>query len=62
MEIKLCDFLMFYQTFLLPQLKRSMISSNKQSVYELPHKLPNDLILRILENKEKLGKSENVLG
>ena len=27
-------------------------------VYGLPHKLPNDLRLRILENKEMLGKSQ----
>ena len=27
-------------------------------VYELPHELPNDLRLRILGNKEILGKSQ----
>ena len=60
-EIILWDFLMFYQIFLPPQVKRSAIVSNKQVVYELPHELPNDLRLRILENKEKSGKSRNLL-
>ena len=34
-----------------------MISSVANLVYDLPHKLPNDLQLRILRNKEILGKS-----
>ena len=42
MEIILWDFLMFYQIFLW-QVKRGAIISNKQGVYELPHKLPNNL-------------------
>ena len=45
MEIILWDFLMFYQIFLSPQVKRSAIISNEQSVYELPDKLLNDLRL-----------------
>ena len=44
------EFLMFYQIFLLPQVKRSLIISNKTGIYELPHELPNDLTLRILGN------------
>ena len=52
---------MFYQIFLSPQVKRSAIISNTQGVYELPHKLPNDLRLRILVNKEKSGESPNLL-
>ena len=35
--------------------------SNKQDVQELRHELPNDLRLKILENKEKSGKSQNLL-
>ena len=35
-----------------------MISSIENLVYELPHELPNDLRLRILGNKEILGKSQ----
>ena len=36
--------------FLSPQAKQSMIISNKDGIYELPHKLPNQLRLRISEN------------
>ena len=61
MEIILWDFLMFYQIFLSPQVKRSSIISNKQGVYELSHELPNDLRLRILGKKEKSGKSQNLV-
>ena len=46
MEIILWDFLMLYQIFLSPQVKRSAIISNKQHVYELFHELPNDLNLK----------------
>ena len=35
-----------------------MISSIANLVYELPHELPNDLKLRMLGNKEILGKSQ----
>ena len=52
---------MFYQIFFSPQVKRSAINSNKQGVYKLPHELPNDLKLRILRNKEKSGKCQNLL-
>ena len=34
------------------------MSSIANLVYELPHELPNDLRLRILGNKEILGKSQ----
>ena len=59
MVIKLWDFLMFYQIFLSPQVKQS--ASNKQGVYELLHELPNDLKRRILWNKGKSGKCQNLL-
>ena len=52
---------MFYQIFLLPQVKRSAIISHKQGVYKLPHELPNDLRLRIVGNKEKSGESVSLL-
>ena len=55
------DFLMFYQFFLSPQVKRSVIISNKHGVHELPHELPDNLKLRISGNKENLGKSQNLL-
>ena len=42
---------MFYQILLSPQVKQSKITSNKYSIWELPHELPNDLRLRkYLEN------------
>ena len=41
---------MFYQIFLPPQVKRWAIVTYKYNIYELPHELPNDLRLRILEN------------
>ena len=34
---------MFDQIFLLPQVKRSVVISNKHGKFELPHELPNDL-------------------
>ena len=42
--------LIFYQLFLSPQVKRCAIISYKQGINELPHKLPNDLRLKILDN------------
>ena len=56
MEIILWDFLMFYQIFISPQVKRSAIISNKQGVYELPHELPNDRKKRLLIEKKKKKK------
>ena len=44
------DFLMFYQIFLSPQMKRPSKITYKHGTYELPHELPNDLRLRILGN------------
>ena len=41
---------MFYQIFLSPQVKRWAIITNEHDIYELSHKLQNDLRLRILEN------------
>ena len=44
------DFSTFYQTFLSPQVKQWAIITYKHGIYQLPHKLPNDLTLRILWN------------
>ena len=52
---------MFDQIFLSSQVKQSVIISNKHGIYELPHKLPNDLTYRILKNKEISEKSKNLL-
>ena len=37
------DFLIFYQNFLSPQVKRIVIISKKHGIYELPQELSNDL-------------------
>ena len=39
---------MFSQILLSPQVKQSVIISNKNGIYELSQELPNDLRLRIL--------------
>ena len=56
MFLTFLDFLMFYQIFFSPQIKRWAIITYKHGVYELPHELPNDLRLRILGNSEISGK------
>ena len=47
---------MFYQIFLSPQVKRSVIISGKHVIYELPSGLPNDL-----KKVSKSAKSQNLL-
>ena len=49
---------MLYQIFLLPQVKRSAIISNKRGIYELPHELPNDVGLKTLGNLERSRKAK----
>ena len=44
------NFLILYQFFFSPQVKRSVIIGNKHGICELSHELPNDLRLRILGN------------
>ena len=44
------EFWLLYQIFFSPQVKWSVIISNKHGIHELPHKLPNTLRLRILGN------------
>ena len=41
---------MFNQIFFSTQVKRYAIITYKDDIYEFPHKLPNDLRLRILGN------------
>ena len=40
-----------------PQVKRNLIFSITNLEYELPNELPNDLILRMLENQKIYGKT-----
>ena len=42
-------FLLFDKILLSREVKRSVIIINKHGIFELPHKLPNDLRLRVLE-------------
>ena len=44
------DFLMFYQSFLSPQVKLCTIIAYKHGIYELPHELLNNFRLRTLGN------------
>ena len=55
------DFLMFYQIFLPLQVEQCEIITYKHSINELPHKLANDLTLKIIENKEISGKRLNFI-
>ena len=48
---------MVEQIFLSPQVKRSVIISNKCGIYELPHELPNDLRLKILRKNLKISQN-----
>ena len=52
---------MVEQVFLAPQVKQSVIISNKDVTYELPRGLPNDLRIWILENYEISEKSKNFI-
>ena len=58
MEIILWNFSMFYHIFFSLGMRQSAFISNKQGVYELPHKLLRELRFRILGNKKKSGKSQ----
>ena len=45
----------------LPKVKRSVIIGNKYGICGLRHELPNNFRLNILGNKEKSGKSQNLV-
>ena len=49
-EIIFWHFLILYQFFFSPQVKRSVIISNKHDIYKLPHEFSNNWWLRILGN------------
>ena len=46
------DFLMFYQIFLSPQVKRSAVITYKNGLFELPRQLLNDLRFKRLGELE----------
>ena len=55
------DFLMFYQTFLSPQVKRCAIISYKHGMYKLPQELPKNLRLRKLGNIRRVPKPHKII-
>ena len=59
MDLIFRDFLMFYEVFFSPQVKQSVIITNKHGISELPHELANNLRHRILGKYEKTRKSQN---
>ena len=52
---------MFYQIFLSQQVKLWSIITCEHARYELSHELPNELRLRILENKKISEKCLNLI-
>ena len=52
------NFTMFQYRSDKSQVKRYVVSSTANSVYQVSYELPNDLRLRISGNKEMLGKSQ----
>ena len=61
MDITFWGFLILDLNFPSPQVKPSVIISNKHGIYELPEKLLNDLKLRNLGSYESLQKSLNFI-
>ena len=55
------EFLILYQFFFSPQVKRSVIISNEDGISELSHELLNDLRLRALGNLHRSGKPQNIM-
>ena len=55
---------MIYQIFVSPQVKQCAIITYKHGIYELPHKLLNDLglkYLRKLRNIRKVSKLHRMI-
>ena len=50
MDIVFWKLLVLYQSFFLPQVKRSVTISNKDGIYGFSNELPNDLRLTDLRN------------
>ena len=55
------DFWIFYQLFFSQQVKQCVIITYFYGIYELPHKLRNDLRLRILGNQVISGNCLNCI-
>ena len=52
---------MLDQIFFSPQVKRSVILSNKHGIYELPEDLLNNLRLRKLGHIRKISKLHRII-
>ena len=52
--------MVLYEFFFSPQVKRSVIISNKHGMYKLLHELPNKVRISILRNWEILGKFQKI--
>ena len=52
----------FYYNFHLLQVKRNLISSIRNFIFELPQNFPNDLSLGNIGKKDILAKPQNCLG
>ena len=52
---------MFYKIFRSPQVKRWLIITYKDGIYDLPRELLNDLRLRKLENIRKVSKLQRMI-
>ena len=52
---------MFYQILLSPQVKRSIITSNKNGIYKLPKDFMNNLRLRIIGKIRKISKLARII-
>ena len=61
MDIIFRDFLILYQIFFSPQVKQSVIITNKHGIYELPYECPNDLRLRKLPKIRKISKHHRII-
>ena len=50
MDIVFGDFLILCQISFSPQVKQTVINSNKYDMYDLSHELPNDVRLTVSGN------------
>ena len=51
------EYFLFYQIFRSPQVKRCTVFTYKRGIYELTHKLLNDLRLKDLRKLGNIGKA-----
>ena len=64
-ENPLHNYFEFYKVLVhipLPQVKRNLISSIRNLIYEFPNDMLNDLRLRILGKKENISKMSKLHG